>query len=151
VADDRVAISGSEVRRSGALRRTQAADPNLAIEATIVIRRPAGGKLGANSGISRAEIEKQLAAGPADMAAVSDFARRNGLSVVEESPEKRLVRVAGTVRQMNQAFGIELGQFEGPGSERFLSYDGPLTVPASVSAAITAVLGLDQQAVARPR
>jgi kumamolisin len=151
VANDRIAISGSEVKRSGALRRMQAADPNQAIEATIVIRRPAGAKPAAHSGKSRAEIEKQLAANPADMAAVRDFARRCGLSVVEESPEKRTVRVAGTVEQMNDAFGIEVGQFAGPGGERFLSYDGPLTVPSSVSAAITAVLGLDQQAVARPR
>jgi kumamolisin len=151
VANDRVAILGSEVKRSGALRRMQAADPDQGIEATIVIRRPEGAKPAANSGKSRAEIEKQLAANAADMAAVLDFAQRCGLSIVEESPEKRTVRVAGTVEQMNEAFGVEVGQFAGPGGERFLSYDGPLTVPRSVSAAITAVLGLDQRTVARAR
>jgi kumamolisin len=129
----------------------QAADPSQAIEATIVIRRPAGRKLAANSGQSRAEIEQQLAADPADLAAVSDFAQRYHLSVVEQSPEKRILRVAGSAQQMNRAFGIELEQYEGPCGERFLSYDGPLTVPSSVSAAITAVLGLDQGPVARPR
>jgi kumamolisin len=151
VANDRVAISGSEVGRSGALRRTQAADPNQPIEATLVIRRPAGGKITANSGKSREEIEKQLAADPADVTAAVDFARQYGLSIVEQSPEKRIVRVAGTAQQMNAAFGIEMGQFEGPDGGRFLSYDGPLTVPRSASAAVTAVLGLNQQAVARSR
>ena len=151
MANDRVAILGSEVKRSGALRRMQAADPDQGIEATIVIRRPEGAKPAANSGKSRAEIEKQLAANAADMAAVLDFAQRCGLSIVEESPEKRTVRVAGTVEQMNEAFGTEVGQFAGPAGERFLSYDGPLTVPRSVSAAITAVLGLDQRTVARAR
>ncbi len=151
MANDRVAISGSEVKRSGALRRVQAADPNQAIEATIVIRRPVGAKLAVDSGKSRAEIERQLAADPADVAAVVEFACSHGLSVVEQSPEKRTVHVAGTVEQMNDAFGIEVGQFAGPGREHFLSYDGPLTVPGSVAAAITAVLGLNQQPVARAR
>jgi kumamolisin len=129
----------------------QAADANQAIEATIVIRRPAGAKPAVNSGKSRAEIEKQLAANPADIAAVVEFARSHGLSVVEESPEKRTVRVAGTVEQMNEAFGTEVGQFAGPSGEWFLSYDGPLTAPGSVAEAITAVLGLNQQPVARAR
>lgn len=148
--NDRVTISGSEVKRSGALRRTQAADPIQAIEATIVIRRPVG-RLAANSGKTRAEIEQQLAADPADLAAVSDFAHSNGLSVIEESPEKRTLRVAGTVQHMSEAFGIQMWRFEGLGGEPFLSYDGPLTLPSSVSDVITAVLGLDQQPVAKPR
>jgi len=129
----------------------QAADPNQAIEATIVVRRPAGRNLAANPGQSRAEIEQQLAADPADFTAVSDFAQRYNLSVVEQSREKRILRVAGSAQQMNEAFGIELELYEGPGGERFLSYEGLLSAPSSVSAAITAVLGLDQQPVARPR
>ena len=158
VTDDRVAIFGSEVNRSGALRPTEAADPNEAIEATIVIRRPATAQhaaadllAGRHSGKTREEIETQLAADPADVKTVIDFARRHGLTVVEQSPVKRAVRVAGTLQQMNIAFGIQLAYVAGTGGSRFLSYDGPLKVPAAVSPAITAVLGLHREPVASPR
>ena len=130
----------------------QAADPNEAIEATIVIRRPAVARtLAAHSGKSRAEIEQQLSADPADMKAVLDFARNHGLTVVEQSSVKRTVRVVGTLQQMNMAFGIQLAYVAGTGGSRFLSYDGPLKVPAPVSPAITAVLGLHREPVANPR
>jgi len=158
VPDERVAISGSEVKPSGVLRRLQTADPAEAVEATIVIRRPAAANqvaaellAGRASQTSREQMQKQLAADPADMKTVTEYARLHGLNVLEESAEKRMVRVAGTLRQMNAAFGIELGYVAGPGGSRFLSYNGPLTAPARVSAAITAVLGLHREPVARPR
>ncbi len=149
--DDRIVIPGSGAKLSGALRRVQAADPDQAIEATIVIRRPAARLLAAHIGQSRAEIEQQLAADPADMAAVRNFAGHAGLSIVEESPVKRIVRVAGTIRQMNAAFGIEIGQYQDADGKSMVSYEGPLTAPASAASVITAVLGLDQQPAARPR
>jgi len=146
------------VNRSGTLRPTEAADPNEALEVTIVIRRPAAANhvaadllAGRHSRKTREDIETQLAADPADMQAVIDFARSHGLTVVEQSAEKCTVRVAGTLQQMNMAFGIHLAYVAGTGGSRFLSYDGPLKVPAQVSLAITAVLGLHREPVASPR
>jgi kumamolisin len=157
VADERVAISGSEVRTPGAVHRLRAADPNEAVEATLVIRRSAAGNqvvAGLTSGRAhsqtREQIERQLSADPGDVRAVVDFARGNGLAIVQESAERRAVRVKGSVRQMSAAFGIQLGYVDKPGGERFLSYNGPLTAPASIAALITAVLGLHQERVARP-
>jgi len=156
--DDRVTIPGSEVARSAEVKRAQAADPSQTIEATIVVRRPAGSRQTAEDLLSgkaakrtRAEIEKELAAHPDDMHAVADFARQHQLRIVEESPEKRMVRVQGSIQRMNAAFGIDLAHYAAPGGVPFLSYDGPLTVAGPASSAITAVLGLHQQPVARPR
>jgi len=130
----------------------RAADPNEVIEATIVIRRPLSAQeFTTAAGKSRAEIEQQLAANAADMAAVLEFVRSCGLSILEQSAIKRMVRVAATVPRMNAAFGVELGYVEAPGGPPFLSYEGPLKVPESVAGAVTAVLGLHRAPVARPR
>lgn len=156
--EDRVTIPGSVVARSEDVKRTQAVDPNQTIEATIVVRRPATSSQTAKDLLSgkaskktRAEMETELAAHPADMQAVADFARQHQLRIVEESPEKRMVRVQGPIQRMNAAFGIDLAHYAAPGGVPFLSYDGPLTVAGPASSAIAAVLGLHQQPVARPR
>ena len=158
MADDRIAIPGSTVSRSGAVLRTRAADPNQTIEATIVIRRANSSAnqtqdllSGRPSGKTRDEIEQELAATPADLKAVTDFAHQQGLTVVDQSAAKRTVRLRGTAAQMNAAFGIQLAEFEHPGGASYLSYDGSLTVPQQLSSIITAVLGLHQEPAARSR
>lgn len=158
MADDRVVIPGSELKRSEALRRREAADPEQVIEATIVLRRPASANqmsadllAGRSSAGSRQEVQAGLAADPADWKAVLDFVRGQGLAVAEENAQRRMVRVAGTVQQMNAAFGIELEYVVGPAGNRYLSYNGALKVPAPVAPAITAVLGLHREPVAKPR
>ncbi len=137
-------IAGSVVPRSEAVRRVRPADPNQIVEITIVIRRPAS----LPSGKTRDEIEQSLSASAADIAAVTDFARRYGLTLEEVSPAKRIVRVEGPARAMNVAFGIELAYFDGPNGT-FLSYAGPLTVESEVAPSIAAVLGLHQEPVAK--
>ncbi|HUA85425.1 MAG TPA: protease pro-enzyme activation domain-containing protein [Bryobacteraceae bacterium] len=147
MAGARTEIPGSTVKRSAAARLERLADPNQVIEATIVIRRPA---VTPGSGQTRAEIEKSLSADEADVSAITNFAQHHGLTIEEVSPAKRIVRIKGTVRDMNLAFGIDLAYFAGEGGS-FLSYDGPLTVPSDLSGKITAVLGLEQRPVAKPR
>jgi len=149
MADARAEIPGSTVKRSATARCQRPADPNQVIEATIVIRRPAAPAEGF-SGKTRDEIERSLSAPATDIAAVVDFARRYELTVKEVSPEKRIVRVEGSAQQMERAFGIELGYFDGPDGS-FLSYDGPLTAPSEVAEKIAAVLGLHQAPVAKTR
>ncbi len=149
MADARAEIPGSTVKRSATARCERPADPDQVIEATIVIRRPAAPAEGF-SGETRDEIERSLSASAADIVAVVDFARRYELTVKEVSPEKRIVRVEGSARQMERAFGIELGYFDGPDGS-FLSYDGPVTAPSEVAEKIAAVLGLQQAPVAKTR
>jgi hypothetical protein len=137
-------IAGSVVTRSEAVRRVRPADPNQIVDITIVIRRPAS----VASGKTRDEIEQSLSASPADITAVTNFARRCGLTLKEVSPAKRIVQVQGPAQAMNLAFGIELAYFDGPNGT-FLSYAGPLTVESEVAPSIAAVLGLHQEPVAK--
>ena len=142
---ERTEIAGSAVRRPASARQIRPADPNQIAEVTIVIRRP-NTQL-TQPGPTREEIEKSLSADPADISAVTTFATRYGLKIIEVSPEKRMVRAEGSVQNMSRAFGVDLGYFDGP----FLSYSGPLTVDSDVAGEIDAVLGLNQEPIAKSR
>ena len=117
---ERTEIAGSVVRQTEAVTRLRTAGPNEVVEATIVIRRPVtqaqktGHSAVLSSAKTRDEIEKSLSADAGDIATVTDFARRSGLTLKETSPEKRMIRVEGPVHCMNAAFGIQLAYFDGP-------------------------------------
>ena len=93
--------------------------------------------------MAREEADQVLAADPEDLRRITAFAAGYGLSVVEEDPARRAVRVAGTVAQMDAAFGVKLRS-----DGRHLFYEGTLTVPAALADIVVAVLGLDQRPVA---
>lgn len=131
-----------------------APSPSLAVDATIVVRRRPGAIAGERvekilrgeaPAMAREEADQTLAADPADLRRITEFAADYGLSVVEEDAARRAVRVAGTVAQMEAAFGVKLRSDGG-----HLFYQGALTVPATLSDTVVAVLGLDQRPVAHP-
>ncbi len=152
MAEDRVPISSSEPKQDAASRHLYAADPQEPVQATIVLR-------GADGKAPREAQARALQAGqfqalahdagrdgdPTDVATVEQFARLYGMTVVEESASERTLRVSGTVRQMDSAFGIHLGYYEDASGGNYMSWEGPLSAPAAVAAAILAVLGLDQR------
>src|ERR1700733_8048547 len=47
---------------------------------------------------------------PADIERVEAFGREHGLTVEEASVPRRTVRLGGTVAQMSDAFGVDLGR-----------------------------------------
>ena len=98
--------------------------------------------------MSREEATASLGADPSEIERAREFGESEGLSVVEISPERRTIRVSGTVAQFESAFGVKLHTCES-GSHRYLCYDGALSIPASLDGIIVAVLGLDQRPVAR--
>jgi kumamolisin len=97
---------------------------------TLVIRRPSSAAASNLLGKSRDEIEKALSADPQDLETVSRFATQHGLTVGEVSAAKRSVQVEGTPQQLTDIFG--------PG------------VPPEIAGVVTAVLGLNQQPIAKP-
>ena len=151
----RVALSGSELPRDRQQHRIAAADPNQQIVITVITRRRASAaKLGEEllAGTAQPlprEEAAEIGADPQDMAAIRDFASSNGLTVTHENPAARTLRIEGTVQQMDAAFGVQLAWFEDPQGQRFLSYQGALSIPESLQGVIVAVLGLDQRPAAR--
>lgn len=101
--------------------------------------------------LPREQAEQQLSADPRDMSAVRAFLEQYGLTVTEESPAARTLRVKGTVQQMEEAFSTHMGWIEDSAGNRHLSYQGSLSIPQSLDGIITSVIGLDQRPIAKPR
>jgi kumamolisin len=98
--------------------------------------------------IPREQAAELLGTDPEDLQRVADFAASFGLTVTESSPQKGSVAVAGSVSQMESAFGIKLLACD-MGGNIYVTYEGVLTIPAALDQIVAAVLGLDQRPVAR--
>jgi len=136
MSEQRVEIPGSEPPHPTEARSWTAADPNREITVTVMLPRQA---------------PEQTCAKPQDLEAIRRFAQQYGLTVVDEKPAARTVHLRGTVREMDAAFGTQLGEFQAAHGHQYLSYDGPLSVPQPLAGAVLAVLGLDQRPIARHR
>lgn len=79
----------------------------------------------------------------ADLEDVKAFAHTGGLHVTEADAAKRTVKVVGTAKHLDQAFGVAL-HADGD----YVSYAGPVSVPADLSGKVMAVLGLDTRPIA---
>ncbi|MGH6679384.1 MAG: protease pro-enzyme activation domain-containing protein, partial [Bradyrhizobium sp.] len=65
--------------------------------------------------IKREDFARQFGADPKDIEAVKRFANSHGLAVVQEDAARRTVILSGAVAQFNDAFGVDLEQFEHDG------------------------------------
>jgi subtilase family serine protease len=106
--------------------------------------------------LSREEFAAKYGAAQADADRVTRFAISQGLKVEETSLAKCSVRVSGTVKQMNQAFGVELTNYEvstdeggkhtdtgQKGKRTYRGVNGPIHVPTELASIIQNVMGLD--------
>ena len=152
MAPYRVPLEASRSPRLAGLEEHADPPATLAVAATITVRRHTGSKIGERvekilrgeaPAMPREEADHALAADPGDLSRITEFAAGYSLSVVEEDSARRVVRVAGTVAQMESAFGVKL-LWDGT----HLFYEGALTIPASLEGIVVAVLGLDQRPAA---
>jgi kumamolisin len=80
---------------------------------------------------------------------IRGFAAAHGLSVTAVEPARRLVKLAGSVAELEAAFGVTLHIYAGP-SGQYRSYEGSLQLPPEVVDSVEAVLGLDNHPAAAP-
>jgi kumamolisin len=99
--------------------------------------------------LTRTEFEQRHGASPESIATVESFARQHKLSVKEKSPARRTVILSGTVAAMNEAFGVELKEYEYPGG-RYRGRTGPIHLPAELHDLVEGVFGLDNRPQAKP-
>ncbi|WP_233869919.1 S53 family peptidase [Paraburkholderia adhaesiva] len=103
--------------------------------------------------VSREEFERHFGASVADVQCVERFAASHGLTVVSTDPAARRIVLSGTVEQYNAAFGVDLQHFEhqvGNATHHFHQPGHPVHLPEDVHEVVTAVLGFDNRAKARP-
>jgi len=153
-------LAGSERAPLQGAREIGPADPSETVDVTIRLRSRAGKKPISNAdaftkpieqraNLSRKEFEQRHGADPKDIALVESFAREHRLTVKEKSPGRRTVILSGTVAAMNEAFGVELKEYEHP-SGRYRGRTGPVRLPAELLDVIEGVFGLDNRPQAKP-
>ncbi|SAL49793.1 S53 family peptidase [Caballeronia humi] len=153
-------LMGSERAPFDGAQSVGKADPAERLEVTVLVRRGSSDALrtrvsklvagNASDGhIQREDFAQQFGAAPNDMSAVRNFASQHGLSVVEEHAARRTVILSGTVAQFNDAFDVDLQQFEHAGGS-YRGRTGPVHLPDELSGVVDAVLGLDNRPQARP-
>ncbi|MGB6024499.1 MAG: protease pro-enzyme activation domain-containing protein, partial [Candidatus Sulfotelmatobacter sp.] len=118
-------LAGSERVPLEGAREIGPANPNETVDVTIRLRSRAGKKPIVNAAeftkpiakrtiLSRKEFERRHGADPDSVARVEAFARQHKLLVKEKSSARRTVILSGTVAAMNEAFGVELKDYEYP-------------------------------------
>jgi len=133
-----------------------AENPSAKLSVTIRVRRrtdapalPVHHNADTTTGhMSREEFAERFGASKADLDLVVSFARSKGLEVEETSTARRIVKVFGTVEQMNQAFGVDLGRYEST-TETYRGREGAVNMPQDVAQVVEGVFGLDNRRMAR--
>jgi len=153
-------LAGSERAPLEGAREIGPANPNEIVDVTIRLRSRAGKKPIVNADeftkpieertiLSRKEFEKLHGAAPDSIARVESFAREHKLTVKEKSPGRRTVVLSGTVTAMNDAFGVELKEYEHPNG-KYRGRTGSVQLPAELQGVVEGVFGLDNRPQAKP-
>jgi kumamolisin len=153
-------LAGSERAPLEGAREIGPANPNEAVDVTIRLRSRAGKKPIVNAAeftkpiekrtiSSRKDFEQRYGADPDSIARVESFARQHKLTVKEKSPARRTVILSGTVAAVNEAFGVELKEYEHPNG-RYRGRTGPVHLPAELQNVVEGVFGLDNRPQAKP-
>jgi len=101
--------------------------------------------------LSRQEFNEKFAADPAHFDALRKFAHDHGLSVDEASSSmpRRTMVMRGTAQALEQAFGVELHDYERDG-HKFHAFAGAISIPVEGADVVESVLGLDCRPIAKP-
>jgi kumamolisin len=153
-------VAGSERAPLRGAREIGPANPTETLDVTIRLRSRAGRKpiVDANEFkkpvekrtiFSRKDFEQLHGADPDSIARVESFAREHNLTVKEKSPGRRTVILSGTVAAMNQAFGVELKQYEHPNGS-YRGRTGTVQLPVELQDVVEGVFGLDNRPQAKP-
>ena len=163
-------LEGSELRHTEDERRLTPAKESERLSATIVLRRrPDGPPVpepdhyvrtppSERPRMSEQAFAARYGAEPGEIEQVAAFARSRGLTVAETNAARRTVVISGTVGQFNEAFSIELHNYEHeiqrspraePETETYRSYDGFIQVPAELAQIIVGVFGLDNRRITK--
>ena len=151
-----VQISGSERAPLPGATQIGAADPNEAMQVTLVLRprtsTPAKNSLDdvvvSGERVSRDEYAARYGADPADVQKVRAFAEQSGLTVSNVNLFARTVILSGTCAVMSQAFQVQLATYKHAGGT-YRGRTGAVSVPEELSGIVQAVHGLDNRPQAK--
>ena len=94
--------------------------------------------------LQREEFAQTHGASHRDLEEIKKFAQAHQLEVVESSPAKRVVKLAGTIESFSKAFDVKLARFDSPRGE-YRGREGEIYVPNEISDIVLSVHGLDNR------
>jgi kumamolisin len=153
-------LAGSERAPLPGAREIGPANPKEMVDVTIRLRSRAGKKpivsadaftkpIAKRKIMSRQEFEQSHGADPESIAKVEAFAREHKLNVKEKSAARRTVILSGPVSAMNEAFGVQLKEYQHPNG-KYRGRTGAVQIPAALQDVIEGVFGLDNRPQAKP-
>lgn len=152
-SQQRVVLPGSEKAPLSAATGEKPARAAGVLTVSVIVRRkkPLNTKRLGKDRLTRAQYRQQHAADPAAIKLVRAFAKEFGLTVDKDTPkpERRTIKLTGTVAAMQKAFDVTLTQKVLDG-HIYRVREGSIRVPAELGDAVEAVLGLDNRPQAQP-
>ena len=152
-SQQRVVLAGSEKAPLSAATGEKPARPSSVLTVSVIVRRktPLNTKRLGKDRLTHAQYRQQHAADPAAVTLVRAFAKEFGLTVEKGTPkpERRTIKLTGTVTAMQKAFGVTLVQKVLDGNT-YRVREGSIHLPADLAGAVEAVLGLDNRPQAQP-
>jgi len=153
-------LAGSERSPLTGAREIGPASPDETVDVTIRLRRRSGNQLIIDPAefnkpvqkrtiLNRRQFEQAHGADPQSIARVEAFAREHKLKVKETSVARRTVIVSGPVKAMEEAFGVQLKEYEFAAG-RYRGRTGPVQLPADLHNIVEGVFGLDNRPQAKP-
>jgi kumamolisin len=129
-------------------------NPDEAVRAAKMTESFSGADLSQRRYLSRDDITRTYGADAADVEAVNDWAKRQGLTPVNDPAETartRRILLEGTIGAFEKAFLVGLNTYEHPRYGEFRGRDAVIHVPAALQSIIEGVFGLDTRRVGRAR
>ncbi len=152
-SQQRVVLAGSEKAPLSAPTAEKPARPGSVLTVSVLVRRknPLNTKRLGQDRLTRAQYRQHHGADPAAITLVRAFAKEFGLTVEKGTPkpERRIIKLTGTVTAMQKAFGVTLTQKVLDGNT-YRVREGSILLPAELAGAVEAVLGLDNRPQAQP-
>jgi kumamolisin len=164
-ANGRVAIKGSNRHKLPGATPVGATNENERLKVSLYVRQNPASRL------ERAKVTEELSqqmpkrrrypdakefealfgASAQELRRVRDWAEKQGFKVLDTNAASRRVLIEGAVRQVNEAFGTTLTEFDHPTLGRFRGREGALHIDAEVFGVIEGVFGLDNRRVGHSR
>ncbi|WP_158943765.1 protease pro-enzyme activation domain-containing protein [Granulicella sp. S190] len=156
-ASPRTVLPGSEKAAFAHTAQTVGEKPAPAatrITVSVVVRRKTALKAANRTGkqrLTHAQYKKNHGADPAAVKLVRAFAKEYGLTVAPDTPgpERRTIKLNGTIAAMQKAFGVTLVHKTHDGAT-YRVREGSITLPTELVGPVEAVLGLDNRPQAHP-
>jgi len=157
-AEARVVLPGSEKAAAPNAEHVKATPAKSQVTVSVIVKRKEplkiiqrGGRTNGPARVSRTEYNKRHVGDPDSIKQVKAFAKEFNLKVERDpnSALRRTVQLSGTAADVQKAFGVELNQKKIDGTE-YRVREGGIHLPASLTGAVEAVLGLDNRPQAQP-